>query len=1050
MNNEGLRKATKRRDTYAGTLCEYQRLYFWTPCPHTPRRSKYLQVLEKYSDAPSGSVQVQLEEKEKIECRRSLSFREIDTRLQNVSPVQPGTCEWVFEMSLFREWYNRIENNNGLLWIKGNPGTGKSTLMKHIFEYCQTKKDYAIAAYFFNARGAELEQTPLGMLRSLLFQMLKHEPCLYDQLLPIFRKKRQEYILDEWEWSEPELKSFLLSEIPKCQSGPLLLIIDALDECNERDVQNVAEFLQVLSDNATDAGLTLNICLSSRHFPFIRFKKYQELILEKEQQHDEDIIKYISSNLTKKDEEIEEAIRKRSAGIFMWVVLVIRILNKAYEDGRVESMKDMLDEIPSELGDVFAMLLDRKNPNKDETILILQCVLFAKRPLTPEELYFAIIAGTKSQALGIWNPLQITPDIIRRRIISSSRGLVEIRRGEIETSEGDDMSEGDETSKGENDTVQFIHESVNDFLVRNRRLQRLDPGLMPNPIAKSHDRLKDCCMSYLMMESLELQNVEGIESNFPFLKYASRYLFDHAEEATSVGQTELLRTLEDDTVLKRVERFHSYFVDYGQNGASLNLLQILAARELPKLVVILLDRGAHINAKGLPSGTALEAAIEFGSEETVKTLLSKGAKIDPRRRYFGDTMLNRAFMKGNKVILDMLIEKRAKLSIWETIVQGGVFHHAVHSGNKDIVAMELDKGANINSRGLLASPLGTAALEGEVEIMEMLLEKGANINSRGLLGSPLGIAASEGEVEVVKMLLEKGANINSRGLLGSPLGMAVSEGEIEIVKMLLEKGANINSRGLLVSPLEMAVSEGEIEIVKMLLEKGANINSRGLLGSPLRIAVSEGAVEIVKMLLEKGANINSRGLLGSPLEIAVSEGAVEIVKMLLEKGANINSRGLLVSPLEWAVSHGETEIMKMLLEKGANINSRGLFGTPLQLAASEGYKEIVEVLLNKGAKINARGGLFSNALQGAAMNGHKEVVEMLLARGANINARGFIGPGYLLSESGNGRMAIQEMLLRKGTKKRVWWKVYGTALQAATVRGHEEIVQLLLDKGAKI
>ncbi|KAL7957949.1 hypothetical protein V8C34DRAFT_324833 [Trichoderma compactum] len=176
---------------------------------------------------------------------------------------------------------------------------------------------------------------------------------------------------DDWEWLEPELKGFFLSEIPKCQSRPLLLIIDSLDECSEDDVENVAGFLQDLRNNAVDAELTLKICLSSRHCPFIRFKAHQELVLENEKQHGQDIATYISSNLTERDEEIEEAIRKKSSGIFLWIVLVIAMSNRAYQDGNAEGMKDRLNEIPSALGEVFAMMLDKDGPDKNETILIL-------------------------------------------------------------------------------------------------------------------------------------------------------------------------------------------------------------------------------------------------------------------------------------------------------------------------------------------------------------------------------------------------------------------------------------------------------------------------------------------------------------------------------------------------------------------------------------------------------------------------------------------------------------------------------------------------------
>ncbi|KAM0512676.1 hypothetical protein ACHAPE_008701, partial [Trichoderma viride] len=652
----------------------------------------------------------------------------MDARLQNISLVQPGTCEWFFESSLFQKWYDRSEHDNGFLWIKGNPGTGKSTLVKRIFEYCQSKEDYIIAAFFFNARGAELEKTPLGMLRSLLFQLFEHESSLRSQLLAMFRKKQEDYRSNDWVWREPELKSLFLSEIPKWDSKPILLIVDALDECSERDVQDVADFLQDLSTTAIGAGITLDICLSTRHDPFIRFRKHQEVVLEKQKQHYEDIARYISSNLTRRDEAIEEAIKERSSGIFMWVVLIITILNKAYDDGKIEAMREMLDEMPTELGELVTTMLNRNNPDIDETFLILQFVLFAKRLLTPEEIYFAVIAGINRQTPDIWDPLQINPDIIQRRIISCSRGLIEIR-------------------KGERETVQFIHGSVNDFLVRNNRLQRLDPKLMPDPVAKSHERLKDCCMSYLMMESLQLPYEQKIGSGLPFLEYASSYLFNHAEEATSVGRTELLQVLKDDSILNRVERLHRRFVKYGEFGRPLNLLHILAARGLTKLVVILLEGGVNINAKGRPCGTALEAAIYFQRKKTVKVLLDKGARLDHRGRLRHSSTLGNAFDSPNKDKLAMLIERGAKKYIWEDSFLGSAVENAMTYGNKELLAMVLDKGAEINPRGVMSTPLSLAAGIGDVEIVKMLLENGARIDTRRIWGTALQSAIVEGNME---------------------------------------------------------------------------------------------------------------------------------------------------------------------------------------------------------------------------------------------------------------------------------------------------------------
>ncbi|KAB8228167.1 uncharacterized protein BDW43DRAFT_316146 [Aspergillus alliaceus] len=65
-------------------------------------------------------------------------------------------------------------------WIKGKAGSGKSTIMKFVFQQTLTSKDGRDVniSFFFNARGEELEKTTPGMYRSLLFQLLEFVPEL--------------------------------------------------------------------------------------------------------------------------------------------------------------------------------------------------------------------------------------------------------------------------------------------------------------------------------------------------------------------------------------------------------------------------------------------------------------------------------------------------------------------------------------------------------------------------------------------------------------------------------------------------------------------------------------------------------------------------------------------------------------------------------------------------------------------------------------------------------------------------------------------------------
>ncbi|PVI01694.1 hypothetical protein DM02DRAFT_641749 [Periconia macrospinosa] len=422
---------------------------------------------------------------EREACLRTLGFLEINSREQDISAPVEQTCDWLFDTLEFKTWRNRtyLASNNGVLCIKGKPGAGKSTLMKHMLEHCENAfPDDMIIAYFFNARGSTLEKSPLGMLRSIAFQLVKKDDTPFKQFLIKFQDKNITSQGREWEWQPRELKAFITSVIKRWKSKPLLLFVDALDECNEAEMQDVVDFLESLSIDASQPGTTLRLCLSRRHHPPLRIAKCLELIVEDNEDHRKDIATYVRAKLAKRDAKIEAEIQRKAQGIFMWVVLVVRLLNKAAFKvrGKKKAMQDALEKIPGELEEVFRIMFKENDEDMPETVLMLQWVLFARQSLTPEKLYAAVEAGDT----GLCQSSDIDCDSIQQSIEHISKGLIEIRR-----------------PYGDITTVQFIHLSVKDFLLRNKRLQTLDQTLEPDPVTASHRRLWACCWSHIRQVS---------------------------------------------------------------------------------------------------------------------------------------------------------------------------------------------------------------------------------------------------------------------------------------------------------------------------------------------------------------------------------------------------------------------------------------------------------------------------------------------------------------------------------------------------------------------
>lgn len=194
--------------------------------------------------------------------------------------------------------------------------------------------------------------------------------------------------------------------------------------------------------------------------------------MDDQEGHQDDIARYLQSNLKlgPRTPRIKSEILARASGTFLWAVLVVRMLNKEYDRGRIHALRARLDTIPNGLDELFQDILTRDSGNIEGLILCIQWILFAKRPLRCEELYFVILAGTEHEALTAWDPENITKENMEKLVLSYSKGLAEI-------------------TKSKHQTVQFIHESVRDFLLKGNGLAKISSNLVNNFPGQSHERL---------------------------------------------------------------------------------------------------------------------------------------------------------------------------------------------------------------------------------------------------------------------------------------------------------------------------------------------------------------------------------------------------------------------------------------------------------------------------------------------------------------------------------------------------------------------------------
>ncbi|KAK1974197.1 hypothetical protein LZ30DRAFT_423343 [Colletotrichum cereale] len=789
---------------------------------------------------------------QKLRARRAdllelLRFEQLDSGIRpSKKAAHRKTCEWLLKHEAYRGWLDpsKLSQHRGFLRISGKPGAGKSTLMKFAFD--ETRRSLpagkAIASFFFHARGDELEKTIFGLYRSLLVPLLESFPDLqivFDDLslVPLGQTACPAVEI---------LKSLFRNAILFLGQRSLTCFVDALDECSEGHVEDMVRYFEDVGEDANETEIKLRICFSSRHYPNIRVKNGLKVTVEDQIGHKEDLEQYVRSYLGKVGSEnytqkIQDQLLEKADGVFIWVVLVLDILNKEIRDGRLFTIEKRLRQIPSKLSELFKNILLRDNNNMDDLLLCIQLILFAKRPLGREEFYFAVLSGLQdNESLVPYNSEQLTVDVMERFVVSSSKGLAE-------------------TTKVQ--TVQFIHESVRDFLVKDRGWQVLWPTLGEDFQGFSHDKLQQCCLSQITLDmSTEIPTTEclpkpssdqeqrlreKVSEKFPFLEYATKHVLHHADAAFGISQFNFLSQFPLNTWVRfsnmlelHESRGYTAMVDITYILAHKNCANLLKA-SIQRYQDVFKVRGAELYR--LP----LVAAIANGHREAAEICLDSSEALCYREsilKYFNHghifwlaQTINPFYLASDTKYIEMFRLLHATKSLEFTPKGPGGRTMIHYAGDETVVQILLEEGFSIEARCTdNRTPLSYAAEDGRESAVRFLIEKGAVVESRDRSEStPLFYAAKRGHDSIVRVLINAGAAVDTICHESfTPLMMAAAFGHAATVKTLYENGASVNAesdKGE--TPLFRAAKNLHLHVVGILVEYGASMghnNKRGL------------------------------------------------------------------------------------------------------------------------------------------------------------------------------------------------------------------------------
>jgi uncharacterized protein len=402
----------------------------------------------------------------------------------------------------------------------------------------------------------------------------------------------------------------------------------------------------------------------------------------------------------------------------------------------------------------------------------------------------------------------------------------------------------------------------------------------------------------------------------------------------------------------------------------------------------------------------------------------------------------------------------------------------------------------------------------DLETAKLLLRAGADAKRADRYGvTPLSLACSNGNTAMMGLLLDAGADVNAVDPAGETMLMTAARvGVVDAVKLLLDRGAVVDAKDpeFQQTALMVAVRENRPAVVKLLIERHADVNSQIRTGRPPAFVLPNSVpgfghgIGIVRGgLPERGSRYLIPGAL-TPLLYAARDGRLESARMLVAAGANVEAKDANeITPLLMAITNNHMDVARFLIERGAQINVVDWYGrTPLWAAVEtrnmdvdngEPFEngvdrapvlEVIRILLNKGADPNTRtretppirrqmlrvtGSLAWVDFTGqtpfltASLAGDVDVMRLLLDYGADPYVPTFEGTTPLMAAAGinwvvdqtydEGPKALLEavkMCYELGMDVNAVNSMGLTAVHGAANRGSDDIIQFLVDKGARL
>ncbi|KAH8652926.1 hypothetical protein BGZ61DRAFT_281830, partial [Ilyonectria robusta] len=664
--------------------------------------SKQLQAQREQLQAQKEQLQAQQDlvqerlSKEEQECLQlfRLTERSMDTTYEwyknRVEDRVEGTCQWFLKHKHFQMWLKR---ESGPLLVSADPGCGKSVLAKYLIDH-GLPQSATICYFFFKDQD---QNTVRQALCALLHQLFSQKPSLIKHAMPQFRKDGQGLIN-----ATQSLWEVLRNAIKDPQAGPVIMVLDALDECAESDFADLMRNVESQFRGDHLGHGKLKYLLTCRPydqiiskfrglldaFPNIRIPG-EEVSETISQEVNHVITRRVNQLSVKKrlspqiESHLEKRLQETTHRTYLWVYLVFDYLDKEDFKKTLKGVESIITTLPRSINEAYEQIL---NKTKEDPMVrkALSIILAASRPLTLSEMNVAVNIDYTLKSI---HDLDLENEEDFKMRLRSWCGLfISIHQG----------------------SIYFLHQTAREFLLADLA----SPTTVSSELhwhhsittQDAHAVLAELCVLYLnsFNSNVSLATDANREAGHSidthaFLDYSAQTWGAHFREASIIDDAAIipfaLRICDPDSKSYSVW-FRIYWeTTHMRTAEHFTDLMIASYYGHRAVVKLLLKKDADVEAKDSQYGqTPLSWAAENGHEAVVKLLLEKGADVEAKGGSFGGTPLSRAAERGHEAIVKLLFEKGADVEVKGEDGRTPLWR-AAEEGHEAIVKLLLEKGA---------------------------------------------------------------------------------------------------------------------------------------------------------------------------------------------------------------------------------------------------------------------------------------------------------------------------------------------------------------------